>query len=66
MHINVDARNRTLEETRNVYKNVISVEPALDVFRVKDPLKLGGKVIQVTSIEHVESNESISECYFGC
>eukprot|EP00527_Entomoneis_sp_CCMP2396_P004627 CAMPEP_0198151966 /NCGR_PEP_ID=MMETSP1443-20131203/57885_1 /TAXON_ID=186043 /ORGANISM="Entomoneis sp., Strain CCMP2396" /LENGTH=347 /DNA_ID=CAMNT_0043817829 /DNA_START=172 /DNA_END=1212 /DNA_ORIENTATION=+ len=43
MHINVDARNRTVEETRNVYKNIISVEPALDMFRIRDPFELGGR-----------------------
>jgi hypothetical protein len=66
MHINVDARGRTLEETRNVYKNVISVEPALDMFRIRDPYELGGKAMELgaefgsvqEAYESLDSSES--------
>lgn len=33
MHINIDARGRTLQETANVYKNTMAVEQAFDLIR---------------------------------
>lgn len=48
MHINVDARNATLQQARNVYKNAMAVEPALELFSPIDPYHLGGKAMPLS------------------
>ena len=47
MHINIDARGRSLEETGNVYKNALSVEQALDIFHINDPAGEAGKAMKL-------------------
>jgi hypothetical protein len=43
MHINIDAHDRSMMEMRNVYKNLIAVEGALDLLRfTNQSAKLGG------------------------
>jgi hypothetical protein len=53
MHVNVDARNRSLEEARNVYKNIIAIEPTLDHLRfTKKSTVLGGEAANMGEAFH--------------
>ena len=57
-HINIDARNRTVSQTRNVYKNIMAVEKALDQFRYPRKTAVAGEAKSL-----VESFASVQEAY---
>lgn len=60
MHINIDARGRSLGEARNVYKNILAVEPALDHLRfTKKSTVLGGEANNMGEVFH----NSLEEAY---
>lgn len=59
LHVSVDARNKTVEQIGNVFKNFIVVEKALD--EVRDPLHRAGQSDRTASIAGVFA--SVEQAY---